>query len=258
MNPPFNALDISELKNLPKASGIYFVIVDDSICYIGQSSKLQSRWAKHGIIGRCESAIDSGSRVRLAWLELDSQSIVHAENVMLHRVRPEWNQQFPVSEAEPTAYCGEYQFRHPSSCVICEQRFLLSGEHSDLLIGAMAIADTLREKWGYLIPSSQHHSQCLELLLPVMPEFASRVKDRICEINAAMKAMDSYQSEIKRWICLSRSLEITIENVIGQPSPMKPEYNELERIVNSTKANRIRTNANRREARPTAHYLSVA
>lgn len=83
------SVPLVDRRQLPDASGIYFVLSsDDKVQYIGRSVNLQQRWIQHHRL----SHLAKLSGVRLAWLEVSDASLLpEIEQALIQWFNPPMN-----------------------------------------------------------------------------------------------------------------------------------------------------------------------
>lgn len=106
-------LDVSELpyvevtnrdvyRSLESLSCVYFLIENgrykQSVLYVGKTTNLRKRWKgtprghQHACFERCIDRLERrGSRIRLAWLQLDRQYLAATEMLLINLWNPPWN-----------------------------------------------------------------------------------------------------------------------------------------------------------------------
>ena len=106
-------LDVSELpyvevtnrdvyRSLEALSCVYFLIENgkykQSVLYVGKTTNLRKRWKgtsaghQHACFERCIDRLERrGSRIRLAWLQLDRQYLAATEMLLINLWNPPWN-----------------------------------------------------------------------------------------------------------------------------------------------------------------------
>jgi DNA-binding transcriptional regulator YiaG len=81
-------LPISERKKLPNSRGLYFVLSEDEIVYIGQTINFKQRWIAHHI----SSYINSFQNVDIAWWQTqESADLSELENKAISFFQPKLN-----------------------------------------------------------------------------------------------------------------------------------------------------------------------
>jgi len=110
-------LDVSELpyvevtnqdvyKQLDPLSCVYFLIENGKykqvVLYVGKTTNLRQRWKcgkrmaskQHACLDRCIDKLERrGSRIRLAWLQLERKYLVATEMLLINLWNPPWNVQ---------------------------------------------------------------------------------------------------------------------------------------------------------------------
>lgn len=84
-----NGLPDVKLPELPRQSGVYFVLNDkDEVVYVGKSVNLRSRWAGHQFKGEVASG-----EFRLRWKPKQTQfrSLEHEEMLFITALAPFYN-----------------------------------------------------------------------------------------------------------------------------------------------------------------------
>lgn len=106
-------LDVAELpyvevtnrdvyRSLESLSCVYFLIENgrykQSVLYVGKTTNLRKRWKgtpaghRHACFDRCVDRLERrGSRIRLAWLQLDRQYLAATEMLLINLWNPPWN-----------------------------------------------------------------------------------------------------------------------------------------------------------------------
>jgi len=87
---PFNfeSVKIENKDDLPEAAGIYFVIDESKIYYIGMSTNIQKRWYSH----HKQSQIDTLSNIKIAYLDcLPKHYLKNIESVLINHFKPSLN-----------------------------------------------------------------------------------------------------------------------------------------------------------------------
>jgi len=86
---PFN-LPFVQLENrqgLPKISGIYFVLEQDAILYIGRTNNLKTRWISHHRIYELDNR--QSKAIKIAWLKLNNiQLLPEMESILIQKFNP--------------------------------------------------------------------------------------------------------------------------------------------------------------------------
>jgi len=92
------SLPLGERKQLPKCSGIYFVIKDGDILYVGRTANLYQRWLAHHI---WQHLYDVSGELRVAWLECsDTELLPAVEKAMIAHFKPPLNKRSGVGDGE--------------------------------------------------------------------------------------------------------------------------------------------------------------
>ncbi|MBW4565729.1 MAG: GIY-YIG nuclease family protein [Mojavia pulchra JT2-VF2] len=87
---PFNlpSVYLSETKNLPNCTAIYFAIDSQNrILYVGQATNLASRWKNHHRQYQLEE-IDKNYPVRIAWQAWNESDLGEAEKYLINNFQP--------------------------------------------------------------------------------------------------------------------------------------------------------------------------
>ncbi|KAB8316123.1 hypothetical protein SD81_028490 [Tolypothrix campylonemoides VB511288] len=80
------SLPLAERSQLPKCSGIYFVIKDGDILYVGRTANLYQRWLAHHI---WQHLYGVSGELRVAWLECsDTELLPAVEKAMIVHFKP--------------------------------------------------------------------------------------------------------------------------------------------------------------------------
>jgi len=79
------SVSFQEKKYLPTVSGIYLVISDIEVVYIGQAVNIRDRWKAHN-----QASLINGSD-RIAWIECDEEFLTETELTLIERFRPRLN-----------------------------------------------------------------------------------------------------------------------------------------------------------------------
>ena len=89
LNPfNFKSITIEDRDELPEESGIYFVIDNSNIYYIGMSKNLQQRWYSH----HKQAALDSFTNLRIAYLDcLPKHYLKNIESTLIKHFKPRLN-----------------------------------------------------------------------------------------------------------------------------------------------------------------------
>lgn len=83
------SLPLSERKQLPSCSAIYFVMQGDRILYIGKTVNLAQRWATHN---RLKQFVKIVGDVHIAWLECSDTTLLRkVEAALIKQFEPELN-----------------------------------------------------------------------------------------------------------------------------------------------------------------------
>lgn len=105
-------LPLAQRQDLPNVSGIYFVLENERVIYIGLSkTSILRRWWTHNKVQELNART---GEIKIAWLECRAISLLPAiETAMLLRFRPELNQKMgtrivPVGRRDPISNCGEH------------------------------------------------------------------------------------------------------------------------------------------------------
>lgn len=85
------SIPLSEKGKLPETPGVYFVMIDDVVLYIGKAINLRSRWKSHHIYP-IVSVMDD---VRICWEELDEAVLLSYEAKWINYYRPPLNRFIP-------------------------------------------------------------------------------------------------------------------------------------------------------------------
>jgi excinuclease UvrABC nuclease subunit len=95
MNPMKGSLSITDLKPLPKASGIYKVAdQNETIIYVGQSKNIYERWnGGHHKIADIFSI--AGASATIHWVLLPDWLLNRAESAAISFYRPKLNERRP-------------------------------------------------------------------------------------------------------------------------------------------------------------------
>lgn len=84
-NLPFATL--VNRHNLPRISGVYFVLDGDEILYIGQSQNIRSRWMKHHRLNQLNGM--KTENILISWLKIQDLEILPvAEKSLINRLNP--------------------------------------------------------------------------------------------------------------------------------------------------------------------------
>ena len=83
------SLPLSERKHLPSCPAIYFVMQDDRVLYIGQTTNLAQRWATHNRLKQFAKMVGD---IRVAWLECSDKALLRkVEAALIEQFKPELN-----------------------------------------------------------------------------------------------------------------------------------------------------------------------
>jgi excinuclease UvrABC nuclease subunit len=93
-------LPISERKNLPSLKGLYFVLGDGEIVYIGMTANFNKRFAQHH---RLKSFITTKD-VKIAWLQTDSEDLFSLEKEAISFFNPKLNGKRTATDDESGTY----------------------------------------------------------------------------------------------------------------------------------------------------------
>lgn len=95
------SVPIEELNNLPETSGIYFVLAEGQVLYIGQSTGIRQRWQAH----HKTQELGSYSQVRIAWLEAEYGELTEIEKAYIEQFKPSLNfMSVPRKRTQKTIY----------------------------------------------------------------------------------------------------------------------------------------------------------
>ena len=112
------SLPLGERKQLPKCSGIYFVIKDGDILYVGRTANLYQRWLAHHI---WQHLYGVSGELRVAWLECsDNELLPKIENALIVHFKPLLNKKLhiPPGAAELSVYIDkELKMEFKLTCV---------------------------------------------------------------------------------------------------------------------------------------------
>ena len=92
------SLPLAERSQLPKCSGIYFVIKDGDILYVGRTANLYQRWLVHHI---WQHLYGVSGELRVAWLECsDTELLPEVEKDIIVHFKPLLNKRLLVEKGE--------------------------------------------------------------------------------------------------------------------------------------------------------------
>ncbi len=81
----FNSVSIEERDDLPESSGIYFVIDESKIYYIGMSTNINKRWFSH----HKQNQLDSISNLKISYIDcLPKHYLKNIESTLIRHFRP--------------------------------------------------------------------------------------------------------------------------------------------------------------------------
>lgn len=86
---PFNlpSTPLIECQNLPKISGIYFVLESEEILYIGKSQNLRTRWTGHHRWNQLNNR--EVENISIAWLKVNTLELLpEMERIFIKRFNP--------------------------------------------------------------------------------------------------------------------------------------------------------------------------
>jgi hypothetical protein len=144
-------LPITEIKALPPITGIYFVITDDRVMYIGQTRNLVRRWANHHRLRQVDAL-----RTFIAWGAVDpavsSQQLSEMEHFCIGHFRPPLNntpvERRLVVNTRPVAeQIARLEARLVREIAACEAQQRRIAEHEQQTIRELVAA--LRWLHGY-------------------------------------------------------------------------------------------------------------
>lgn len=78
---------LEDKRLLPEVSGIYFVLADKEVCYIGKSGNIGGRWLKH----HRKQDLKQESAVRIAYMQCPIELIDEVEVALIKLFRPRLN-----------------------------------------------------------------------------------------------------------------------------------------------------------------------
>lgn len=78
---------VEEIRQLPKTSGIYFVLAGDEVLYIGQSISIHQRWQAHERM----KDLEAYNQVRIAWLVTEYEELAEIEKAYIAQFKPSLN-----------------------------------------------------------------------------------------------------------------------------------------------------------------------
>lgn len=87
-------------KTLPQCCGIYFVLNEDEILYIGKTVNLLQRWKSHHKLEMIKE-FENSDNFRIAWLEIENQNILEeTEIALITHFKPKLNKHTNTSKSE--------------------------------------------------------------------------------------------------------------------------------------------------------------
>lgn len=89
LNLPSVSLETKQC--LPRFSGIYFVLENSEVIYIGRSQNLQRRWLNHH---KMKEFSARPAQLKIAWLECDAAILATLESTFIELFKPELNKAF--------------------------------------------------------------------------------------------------------------------------------------------------------------------
>jgi hypothetical protein len=84
-------LKLSDRKELPECSGIYFVISRDLVLYVGLATNIRTRWQNHHRLPQLQ-AVNKRNEVNLFWLSCDRHQLNDLEGQYIQYYCPVLNQ----------------------------------------------------------------------------------------------------------------------------------------------------------------------
>ena len=88
------SLSLAERGNLPKIRGIYLVLKQTEVIYIGQASNIWQRWQSHHLISRLWLLPE----IRIAWSEVEGTPLHLIERLLIKRFLPLLNNTFVTGD----------------------------------------------------------------------------------------------------------------------------------------------------------------
>ena len=86
------SVSISDKSLLPTYSGIYFVVSEVEVIYIGKTKNLKTRWEDHHIRPKLKKYFE----VRVAWLPIEEDDLDLVEKILIGLYWPELNKNIDV------------------------------------------------------------------------------------------------------------------------------------------------------------------
>lgn len=91
------SVGVADARLLPECPGIYFVILDGEVIYVGKSKNLNARWKSHH---RLYQARDIGATI--AYLSVPEKDLAETEESLIEIFLPRWNLHGRKSENSKT------------------------------------------------------------------------------------------------------------------------------------------------------------
>lgn len=83
----FPCVDLKRKEMLPENSGIYFVVQENNILYIGKATNIKKRWMGHHRYSQLEK-LNRKKPVKLYYYEAKEAFITELEKLLIEKHRP--------------------------------------------------------------------------------------------------------------------------------------------------------------------------
>lgn len=107
------SVEFSQKSQLPENSGVYFLVANQQILYLGKAINLRGRWRSHHRKHEANVLVTAGLKVKIHYLLISSQEpsnhqqLLHVEQQLIKQFKP------PLNDSPLLGIIGDNQAQNP-------------------------------------------------------------------------------------------------------------------------------------------------